>query len=171
MMVRIRNICEEKNNVLNTKVALPRELPPFVIAIMVLKKFNFVVIMPDNSKNRESGFLAFYDGNTESPSYGLYVTDSDRMNDIFSYFHGDLKQRDIGDIIRHIRAQAPTRRVDTTQDIVPLPTVSTTMTPGNLSPIARNRPTCLNSQQSGTLMPRCRLSTRLIAPNGDQMNG
>lgn len=119
MMVLIRNVCDEKNNVLDTKAALPRELPPFVIAIMVLKKFNFVVIMPDNSKNRESGFLAFYDGNTESPSYGLYVTDSDRMNDIFSRFHGDLKQRDIGDIMRHIRAQAPTRRVDTTQDIAP----------------------------------------------------
>ena len=119
MMVRVRNICEEKNNVLDTKAALPRELPPFVIAIMALKKFNFVVIMPDDSNDRENGFLAFYDGNTKSPSYGLYVTDAVRMGKIFSFFHGDLKQRDIDDIMRHIRAQAPTRRVDTTQDIAP----------------------------------------------------
>lgn len=119
MMVRVRNICDEKNKALDTKAALPRELPPFVIAIMVLKKFNFVVIMPDDSNDRESGFLAFYDGNTKSPSYGLYVTDAVRMGKIFSFFHGDLKQRDIDDIMRHIRAQAPTRRVDTTHDIAP----------------------------------------------------
>lgn len=119
MMVLIRNVCDEKNRVLDTKAALPRELPPFVIAIMVLKKFNFVVIMPDNSKDRESGFLAFYDGNTESPSYGLYVRSAVRMDKIFSYFHGDLKQRDRDEIMSYIRAYAPTRRVDTTQDIAP----------------------------------------------------
>ena len=119
MMTIVHGVYAAKGDALRTKLALPRELPPYVIAIMAMKKFNFVVIMPDNSKDRESGFLAFYDGNTESPSYGLYVTDSDRMNKIFFKFHGDLKQRDIGDIIRHIRAQAPTRRVDTTQDIAP----------------------------------------------------
>lgn len=119
MMVLIRNVCEEKNKALDTKASLPRELPPFVIAIMVLKKFNFVVIMPDNSKDRESGFLTFYDGNAESPSYGLYVRSSVRMNKIFSYFHGDLKQRDRDEIMSYIRAYAPTRRVDTTQDIAP----------------------------------------------------
>lgn len=119
MMTIVHGVYAAKGDALRTKLTLPRELPPYVIAIMAMKKFNFVVIMPDNSKDRESGFLAFYDGNTESPSYGLYVTDSDRMNKIFFKFHGDLKQRDIGDIIRHIRAQAPTRRVDTTQDIAP----------------------------------------------------
>lgn len=119
MMVLIRNVCEEKNKALDTKASLPRELPPFVIAIMVLKKFRFVVIMPDDSKDRENGFLAFYDGNTKSPSYGLYVSDSVRMGKIFSYFHGDLKQRDRDEIMSYIRAYAPTRRVDTTQDIAP----------------------------------------------------
>ena len=119
MMVLIRNVCDEKNKALDTKAALPRELPPFVIAIMVLKKFNFVVIMPDDSNDRESGFLAFYDGNTKSPSYGLYVTDAVRMGKIFSFFHGDLKQRDRDEIMYHIRTAAPTRRVDTTQDIAP----------------------------------------------------
>ncbi|WP_297552545.1 phage/plasmid primase, P4 family [uncultured Corynebacterium sp.] len=119
MMVLVRNVCEEKNKALDTKASLPRELPPFVIAIMVLKKFRFVVIMPDDSKDRENGFLAFYDGNTKSPSYGLYVTDSVRMGKIFSFFHGDLKQRDRDEIMSYIRAEAPTRRVDTTQDIAP----------------------------------------------------
>ncbi len=119
MMVLIRNVCDEKNKALDTKAALPRELPPYVIAIMVLKKFHFVVIMPDDSKDRENGFLAFYDGNTKSQSYGLYVSDSVRMGKIFSYFHGDLKQRDRDEIMSYIRAQAPTRRVDTTQDIAP----------------------------------------------------
>lgn len=119
MMVLVRNICDEKNKVLDTKASLPRELPPFVIAIMVLKKFRFVVIMPDDSSNRESGFLAFYDGNEKSSSYGLYVTDTVRMDKIFSFFHGDLKQRDRDEIMNYIRAEAPTRRVDTTQDIAP----------------------------------------------------
>lgn len=119
MMARIRIICEEKNKALDTKASLPRELPPFVIAIMVLKKFRFVVIMPDDSNDRESGFLAFYDGNTKSSSYGLYVTDAVRMDKIFSFFHGNLKQRDRDEIMNYIRAEAPTRRVDTTQDIAP----------------------------------------------------
>lgn len=104
---------------MKTKTAVPKELPYFAIAIMVIKKYNFVVIMPDDSSNRESGFLAFYDGNGKSSSYGLYVTDTVRMDKIFSFFHGDLKKRDREEIMSSIRAEAPTRRVDTTQDIAP----------------------------------------------------
>lgn len=119
MLSIVHGVYEAKGQLLRTKLALPKELPTFVIAIMALKKFNFVVIMPDDSNDRESGFLAFYDGNTKSPSYGLYVTDAVRMNKIFSFFHGDLKQRDRDEIMTYIRAEAPTRRVDTTQDIAP----------------------------------------------------
>lgn len=119
MMTIVHGVYAAKGDALRTKLAPPKELPAFVIAIMAMKKFNFVVIMPDDSNDRDSGFLAFYDGNTESPSYGLYVTDTVRMGKIFSFFHGDLKQRDRDEIMYHIRIEAPTRRVDTTQDIAP----------------------------------------------------
>ncbi|EET78473.1 DNA primase family protein [Corynebacterium tuberculostearicum] len=119
MLTIIQGVYQAKAEILKTKLAPPKELPPFVIAIMVLKKFNFVAIMPDDSNTRESGFLAFYDGNKKSHSYGLYVTDTVRMDKIFSFFHGDLKKRDREEIMNYIRGEAPTRRVDTTQDIAP----------------------------------------------------
>lgn len=119
MLTLIESIYEEKKQALDIKIAPPKELTPFVIAIMAIKKYHFVVILPDDSSNRESGFLAFYDGNEKSSSYGLYVTDTVRMDKIFSFFHGDLKKRDREEIMSSIRAEAPTRRVDTTQDIAP----------------------------------------------------